>query len=146
MADLSCPICNKSIDENGKKFCGHKCYWIYRKQNKMWPPSRKGAHISEGHKKAIGLWAKNRIGDKAWNWKGMQPGYAAVHSWIFKYFKKISKCDLCGKTDAKKYEWANKSGRYLRIDSDWIRLCKACHFKYDNIGQKMWATRRRANV
>lgn len=41
------------------------------------------------------------------------------------------KCERCHRTDKKKYEWANKSGRYLRDLTDWIRLCTSCHRLHD---------------
>lgn len=40
-------------------------------------------------------------------------------------------CEHCKSTTKKRYEWANASGDYLRNLSDWIRLCKSCHIKYD---------------
>jgi hypothetical protein len=28
-------------------------------------------------------------------------------------------------------QWANKSGKYLRKQDDWLSLCKKCHCRYD---------------
>ncbi len=39
------------------------------------------------------------------------------------------------KYDKKRYEWSNKSGKYLRNVIDWQRLCIKCHRKYDKINK-----------
>lgn len=72
---------------------------------------------------------KNRIGDKASNWKGDNVGYSGVHQWIQKILGKPNCCDRCGTTKAKRYEWANISRLYKRVVSDWERLCVSCHRK-----------------
>lgn len=70
-------------------------------------------------------------------WKGDDVGYVGVHLWIDKHYKKLSKCEHCGKTPKRaidgrnKIHWANKSGKYLRRRSDWLCLCINCHWRYD---------------
>ncbi len=65
-------------------------------------------------------------GPKARAWKGMRAGYVAKHLWIVKHYGKANHCEKCfGK--AKRYEWANISGKYLREVSDYIQLCTSCH-------------------
>lgn len=59
------------------------------------------------------------------------PGYAAVHAWMYRTFGKPRLCEHCGKTDARKFEWANVSGQYVRDRSDWLRLCCSCHKKQE---------------
>jgi hypothetical protein len=64
-------------------------------------------------------------------WKGDDVGYHALHRWVGKKLGRPSKCEHCGTETARKFEWANKSGKYLRSLDDWIRLCTRCHRKYD---------------
>ena len=59
--------------------------------------------------------------------------YWALHSWIESKKGKPQKCEHCETTEAKKFEWANKSHEYKRDLSDWLRLCTKCHRKYDSV-------------
>ncbi len=71
------------------------------------------------------------------SWKGDKVGYFALHDWVRKQLGKPKKCEHCGISKAKKFEWANKSGEYKREIGDWIRLCTSCHLKYDyRLGRK----------
>lgn len=70
-------------------------------------------------------------GEKSANWKGDKVGRAALHNWVEKHLGKPTKCAKCQKTDQPKYEWANISREYKREITDWIRLCKKCHVKFD---------------
>ena len=72
------------------------------------------------------------IGNKS-NYKGNKVGYWGLHRWLDKELGRPRKCEHCGTIKAKRYEWANKSGKYLEIESDWLRLCKKCHIKLDGI-------------
>lgn len=65
------------------------------------------------------------------NWKGDGVGKTALHQWVIRNLGNPKKCEHCGRTDCKKYEWANKSQKYKRDLSDWLRLCTKCHAKYD---------------
>lgn len=65
------------------------------------------------------------------HWKGMKAGYWARHAYISKLKGSPRKCELCKTRKAKRYEWANISGKYFRNCNDYIRLCKSCHYKYD---------------
>lgn len=80
------------------------------------------------------------------NWKGDSIGYAGIHKWINRVAGSPSLCDDCGTTSAKKFEWANISGKYKRILSDWKRLCVSCHRKFDNHSAKAWDTRGRTKI
>ena len=62
-------------------------------------------------------------------WKGDKVGYTSLHQWLYRKLGQPNKCEHCGKN--KKCDWANKSGKYKRIVSDWIRLCRKCHIKFD---------------
>lgn len=58
--------------------------------------------------------------------------YMAAHNWIRRHYGAASQCenpDCQHKTT--RYEWANKSGKYLRRRSDWVMLCRSCHRRYD---------------
>ena len=80
-------------------------------------------------------WGKKRLditGEKNWKWKGNKVSYGALHSWIRRRLGKPKRCEHCGKDGVGRHmHWANKSGKYLRNTSDWIRLCVPCHKKYD---------------
>ena len=69
--------------------------------------------------------------EKHVNWAGDKVSYSAIHAWIRKKLGTPQKCEHCGSTSKKKYEWANISGKYLRNLNDWIRLCTSCHRHYD---------------
>lgn len=68
-----------------------------------------------------------KSGKNHFAWKGSKVGYGALHDWVVRKLGKPRKCENCKTIKAKKYEWANKSGRYLRKLSDWVRLCNSCH-------------------
>lgn len=87
-----------------------------------------------------------KTGQKPWNtnkkipeisganhpsWKGDKVGYTALHSWINRTYGKPNVCQKCQIVSAKRFHWANKSGKYLRNIEDWIRLCVSCHKNYD---------------
>jgi hypothetical protein len=88
-------------------------------------------------KSAIG----KHIGEKNGHWKGDKIGYVGLHDWVKSKLGKPNLCEHCRKTEGK-FQWANKSGKYKRELTDWIRLCIPCHLKYDNHHKKMWITRR----
>lgn len=120
------------------KYCSFKCYW----------QARKGVRISRNteFKKGIVPWDKGVerpeiMNERNPNWKGDKVGYMALHAWVGRKLGKPSYCTHCFKTEGK-FEWANKSGEYKRDLDDWIRLCKSCHNKYDDIGNKIWKIRR----
>jgi hypothetical protein len=70
-------------------------------------------------------------------WKGDAVGYYALHTWLERELGHPEKCELCGKDGltAQAIHWANKSGRYLRDLTDWLRLCSKCHWHYDRGGK-----------
>lgn len=59
--------------------------------------------------------------------------YHQLHSWVKDKLGKPRFCEECGNRELPehKYHWANKSGKYLKKLSDWIRLCARCHYYYD---------------
>ena len=74
-------------------------------------------------------------------WKGEGAGYVAKHTWISKQLGKPHFCEECGnkKLNHRQYHWANKSGKYLRDLSDWIRLCVKCHLEFDKDNKHKYA-------
>lgn len=65
-------------------------------------------------------------------WKGDDVGLTAIHSWIKRKLGNPMKCDICGSTSKKRYDWSNKDHKYSRNKDDWQRLCVSCHRKFDN--------------
>lgn len=76
------------------------------------------------------------------NWKGEEANITVKHNWIRHHWGSANKCEMPGcvypRMGEKKmllrparYEWSNKSGKYLRDRSDWWQLCKSCHLKFD---------------
>ena len=76
------------------------------------------------------------------SWKGDRAKYSAIHMWVRKELGKPSKCEKCGTTTAKKFEWANISGEHKRDINDWKRLCASCHRKMDDSITKGWKTKK----
>lgn len=135
-----------------KKYCSTKCAGLTR-QGKPGPRLGQKAtpetlrKLRDSH---LGQKAWNKgltgflAGDKHHNWQEENPTYRAVHGWINKQLGKPSMCEHCKTTNAKRFEWANISGKYMRDITDWVRLCKSCHNIYDETGYKSWNTRRGA--
>jgi len=55
--------------------------------------------------------------------------YSAIHSRLIRDWGKADLCDNCN--SSKTVDWANVSGKYLLIRSDWKKLCRKCHIAYD---------------
>jgi len=93
----------------------------------------------KGNKFRVGIKPTNAFissqikGENNVNWKGNNVGYDALHDWLKREFGKPQICEFCSSKDlgSTKYQWANKSGKYIRIREDWLRLCAKCHYKYD---------------
>jgi len=76
-------------------------------------------------------------------WTGDKVTYRGIHQWLYKIRGKPKKCVLCKTTNAEYYDWALKKGKkYKRRISHFIRLCRACHVKYDQISEKGVKTKR----
>lgn len=57
--------------------------------------------------------------------------YRAVHTAVAAVWGKSTNCELKGCTNAKRYEWSNKSHTYSLDRSDWWQLCSKCHSEFD---------------
>jgi hypothetical protein len=81
------------------------------------------------------------------NWKGDKVGYSGIHMWVRQQLGTPSKCETCKTTRPTRYHWANKSQKYLRDLTDYIRLCPSCHRKYDNkmLKRVIWNKGLKAN-
>jgi hypothetical protein len=75
---------------------------------------------------------RDQTGEKNSSWKGDKAGYAAHHYRVQNVRGTPSKCSMCETEKAKRFEWANVTGNYSNI-YDYIRLCKSCHSKFDNV-------------
>ncbi|GAA0531301.1 hypothetical protein GCM10009097_55910 [Pigmentiphaga daeguensis] len=66
-------------------------------------------------------------------WKADRVTYKAAHNRVYATRGRPQKCEHCGSQSTdRKYEWANVSGKY-HDPSDYIRLCRSCHCKYDGL-------------
>lgn len=72
-----------------------------------------------------------KTGSKHHRWKGNQAGYLAIHSWLARHYGKADHCERCDGEKAKRFDWANLSGKYKRDVADFIQLCPSCHKKMD---------------
>lgn len=62
--------------------------------------------------------------------------YKAAHHRVNKLRGQPRKCEHCGLTTAKRYEWASKTKNY-NDPQDYIRLCRLCHVKFDGLGSNI---------
>ncbi len=90
--------------------------------------ARIGTRHTEETKQKMKLSAK--VGKSNNKWEGDSVGYRALHYWIERNLGKPTLCEHCGLVKGRMH-WANKSHKYKRDVTDWIRLCPKCHKKYD---------------
>ncbi len=65
------------------------------------------------------------------NWKNSKEK-GPIHGWVEVRKGKPKKCEVCGENNKNKiYDWANIDHKYRRKLSDYIRMCRPCHRKYD---------------
>jgi hypothetical protein len=75
-------------------------------------------------------------------WKGDEIGYRAAHSRLHVERGRPSRCELCGVSDDRRYEWAlSHDAEHVRAGDrgrpfsprpdDYIRVCCRCHGEYD---------------
>jgi len=85
---------------------------------------------------------RDQRGPKNSTWKGGQARYAALHLRVATVRGKPKRCGDCGTTKAKRYEWANLTGRYDDVN-DYRRLCVSCHHKMDGTVRNLGAHTKR---
>jgi hypothetical protein len=78
---------------------------------------------------------RNQRGEANHMWKGDLAGYQALHLRVDAARGKPMRCDWCESEGEPRYEWANLTGDYTDI-WDFVRLCIACHRKYDSKRRK----------
>lgn len=78
-------------------------------------------------------------------WKGVKAGYKAFHLRVEAARGKPKKCEDCGTTSAKRFEWASVSGNYSDVN-DYKRLCVSCHRRFDRHPGFTTINHRRANT
>ena len=64
-------------------------------------------------------------------YKGAGANYVALHYRVQRLRGRPQVCSACGTTSAKRYDWANMTGRYTD-PQDYRRMCRSCHFIHDN--------------
>ena len=74
---------------------------------------------------------RDQIGQANPLWKGDQAQYQALHLRVATIRGKPQKCEQCGTTEPRRYEWANLTGNYQDV-MDYRRMCIPCHRKFDN--------------
>lgn len=80
--------------------------------------------------------------DQSPYWKGESVSYRGLHAWVVRNLGQPRKCEFCGTTESKLFDWANKSHEYKRDLGDWIRLCRKCHISYDKSNLKQILTKQ----
>ena len=119
----ACAVCGsefravKDFRERKQKFCSTDCYAIYWKDNIRPNIDTSTSGVS---------------GERNHMWKADRVGYHGLHHWVARQKGKPQKCENCGDTSDRKYEWANLSHKYKRDVDDWARFCTPCHRAYDN--------------
>ena len=78
-------------------------------------------------------------------WKGDSAKYAALHLRVQSLRGTPSLCEHCGSTTAKRFEWANLTGKYEDV-ADYVRLCVSCHHKMDGHVRNLGAHAKRKEV
>ena len=139
-----------SLKSWGKtKFCSRKCASDFRIGKSL----KHSGQFKKGFKpwnKGLTKYIDERVakisGENHYDYKGEKVSYIGLHNWVRKELGTPKKCEHCGTTKARMYNWANRSGEYKRDLSDWLRLCRSCHHKFDNLSVKMWEARRTGQV
>lgn len=131
LAKIDCKNCGYKISPQSKsKYC-KKCY------NKFVPSKLLGKKLPKWWCKRIST--GQGVGENNKHWKGENAGYWTKHKWIVKEYGNPSKCEDCGVVGKKNIggrwtiQWANISGEYKRIVSDYKGLCVSCHIKFDGL-------------
>lgn len=130
--DTTCKVCRRELNKTSNGKISRSCVVCGKSFNTTQSEVNRGG----GNCCSRICWHKHfpKIvgrGENSPNWKGDDVGITALHNWVERELGKPKKCEHCGDTSKRKYDWANKSQEYKRELTDWIRLCRACHTKYD---------------
>jgi hypothetical protein len=75
---------------------------------------------------------RDQWGQKNHQWRGNKASLSNKHRRLYRILGQPNKCDVCGIDDEEKwYDWENLTGDY-DDPSDFARMCRPCHRKYDN--------------
>ena len=155
---LNCLRCNKEVyirfsRKDTFKYCSRDCKYKASVGKPTWNKGKKGSQIAwdKGLKGVQVAWNKGIKGihlspntefkkgqfveENHPNWKGDKVGYFALHDWVYRHKGKPTKCEHCAEPRIK-FQWANKSHKYIRNLDDWISLCIKCHRKHDGFSLK----------
>ena len=128
----NCINCGKKISSQAEKCrrcskLGHGWPKKYYKKQSLAQKNR----FKNNHQWNEGKHWKHLQGKNHGQWKGNKVGIKALHRWVINHKGRPKQCDQCQTTNKKVYDWANKDHKYKRDLSDYIRLCRSCHRKYD---------------
>jgi hypothetical protein len=119
------------------KYCSKECQIKSLVGKPTWNKGIRTGIITKGAwKKGYKPWHKGTKGKSAHGenhgrWKGKKVSYSGLHYWVARWKGRPKKCEICGTTTAKKYEWANLDHKYQRILKNYKRMCTSCHRKHD---------------
>ncbi len=113
-----------------RRFCSVRCAKKWEAENVPKDSFRKGK-APKIKRETYDRFKTERLGEGNPNWKGDKVSKKALHDWIRWNYGEKMECEKCGSKNAKVYDWSNISGEYKRDRSDWQRLCRSCHQKYD---------------
>lgn len=132
-------VCGKSFNAFASKakfgrakHCSRKCAGVSRRAKR---PLCKGCgnkvKLSKNEYCSWQCRAKHFRGENHYRWIKGDVNYKTLHSQIGVLHGRISKCEMCGTENAKKYDWASKGHTYTRNIEDWVRVCVSCHRRLD---------------
>lgn len=127
-------IKEKKLRNNKGQFVkGNQGFWLGKKRPRLKSSNASKTMFKEGSKPwNKGIEWKEMQGKNHPRWKEKDVEYHTLHKWINKTFGRPMRCSNCGDDSQEtKYHWANKTGKYLKDKSDWIRLCVLCHKRFD---------------
>ncbi len=128
--DRDCLECYKKfyatpgqVKINQGKYCSRSCSSRANSDG-----SRLGIHSQKGAPTPL-----RAFKPRSHTFQGSIKEYKALHYRINKLLGKPRDCANPNRLEkhSRKVEWANKSGKYLENLTDWISLCKRCHWLYD---------------
>jgi hypothetical protein len=110
-----------------------QCGRTYRTTSSELTRRGKSATLCSVRCRTTWLTAHAPHGPEKTNWKGDAADYSSVHKWVTRHLGRPDGCEHCGDTSRRHYEWSNISQQYRREPTDWQRLCKPCHIRYDQL-------------
>lgn len=142
MVEHKCQHCGKvflASPSTVGRFCSRSCLYAYQRNGhqKLCLQCGKPFYATAGDEKdrrrfcSLRCWGKTRVGVENPSWSGNHAGYSQMHRRVRNLLGSPVRCDECGTVEPKRtYEWANITGRF-EDPSDYRRMCRKCHRKYD---------------